>query len=145
MTDILIPKFKNNWHYDSASAMEEQLRKMLDSIIEQNAEMKSYFVLIIAYPDPFQEGVIRQKILHGIPPEALKKSVIKYGMLGTILYWRDNENMQDNEILRVWVLPKDVPIPEAFLSDVVDNPNGALSAWNCADDAERLNMPILLS
>ena len=142
--EILTPKFQS-WHYDSAYALEELLRKKLQACIEQDKDMQSYFILVVAAPDPFQEGIVRQKIIHGIPPEALKKSVVKFGMLGTILYWRDNEKMKDNELVRVWVLPKDIPIPEHLLSDVVDNPGGKLSTWNCADDAERLGIPILLN
>ena len=113
--EILTPKFQS-WHYDSAYALEELLRKKLQACIEQDKDMQSYFILVVAAPDPFQEGIVRQKIIHGIPPEALKKSVVKFGMLGTILYWRDNEKMKDNELVRVWVLPKDIPIPEHLLS-----------------------------
>ena len=143
MTQIITPKFNKSLHIDQAYAMEEHLRKVLDSVIEMDKEMASYFILVVAYPDP--ESTIRQKVIHGIPPEALRKSVIRFGMLGSILYWRDNEKMERNELVRVWVLPKDIPIPEELLSDIVDNPSGKLSAWNVEDDARRLNMPILLS
>ena len=142
--EIITPRFRSE-HIDQAYAMEAQLRKTLDSVVEQNRDMKSYFILVAAYPDPFIDGVIRNKVIHGIPPEELKKSVVRFGMLGTILYYRNNETMQGNELVRVWVLPKDLPIPEQFLSDIVDNPGGKLSTWNCADDCQRLGIPIILS
>ena len=142
--EIVTPKFRSE-HIDQAYAMEERLRKTLDSVIEQNRDMKSYFILVVAHADQIIDGVIRTKVIHGIPPEELKKSVVRYGMLGTILYYRNNEKMQANELVRVWVLPKDLPIPEQLLSDVVDNPGGKLSTWNCADDCQRLGIPILLN
>ena len=144
MTQIITPQF-NSWHCEQAYAMEEEHRRTLDRIIDENKDMTSYFILVYAYADPFIEGVIRTKFLHGIPPEALKASVVKNGILGTILYWRNNEKMQGNELVRVWVLPIDRPYKEEFLSDTVDNAQGKLSVWNCSDDAERMGIPILLN
>jgi hypothetical protein len=131
MTEILTPKF-HAWHIEQSYAMEEHLRKVIAEVIEQKRDLLSYYILCVAFNDPLIPGVLRTKVILSLnrPPP----------MLGTVCYFRDNVT---DQLTRLWVLPKDIPVPDEYLSDVQDNPGGDLSVWNVEDDAERLGMPIV--
>ena len=128
MSQILTPQFGNR--HDVAYALEEQLRKSIRGVIEELRDRNEYWILVASFPDP-STGFIRTKIMTW-PIQRKPKP-----MLGTILYYRDNRT---DTLTRMWVLPRDMPIPEDLCSDTVDNPAGALCVWNVEDDVKRLGI-----
>lgn len=125
--EILIPRGFNTQH-DLAYALEETCRKRLTEIIELKKKKARYFILIVFNLLP--TGVLNWKFILSDrkPPH----------MLGTICYRVDNIK---GELFREWVLPKDMPLPA--VDGPQDNPNGRLSGWNCADDAQIARIPII--
>jgi len=77
----------------------------------------------------FSQLPVIQKYVKG------KSALIPF--MGTVCYYRNNKTMRDRDIVRVWCLMPDFPIPSHFFEDGED------ASPHLADDAWRLGVPMI--
>lgn len=91
---------------DLRDEMSKNLLRNIEMAINKFSYKDDYYMLIHAYPDRMQEGVIHEKIF--IIREDQMKELKEEKMLGTICLYINNKT---GEAKREWVLPLDIPNP----------------------------------
>ena len=103
--------------------LEESHRAKLAEIFHKFAHLKQYYVLETC--KWIGNELHRRFMIFQVRPRP---------MYGTICYYRDNTLHRDNEFMRVWCLPLDIPVPDRMIDEDKGSPH-------TGDDAWRLGLP----